>query len=157
MKKWIWSFAGLVVIVLSFVVYTYVTAYKPVSKAEVTAEKIAKEEAGVVSIDKFSLYNGNDSYYVVEGKNKNKEDVIVWIEEKTHGVTVENKKDGLTKQAVINKISAERELKEINTVRLGMLEGIPVWEVYAHTDDDLINYFYFDFETGELLRNIENI
>ncbi|MCE4047241.1 MULTISPECIES: cell wall elongation regulator TseB-like domain-containing protein [Bacillaceae] len=157
MKKWIWSFVGLAVVVLGIVIYTYTTAHQPVSKARETAEKIAKEEAGLVSMDNFSLYNGNDSYYVVEGKNKDKEDIVVWIEEKSHAVTVKNKKDGLTKQQVINKLSSERELSSIDTVRLGMLEGLPVWEVYAHTDDDLINYFYFDYETGELHRNIENI
>ncbi len=157
MKKWIWSFVGLAVVVLAFVIYTYTSAYQPVSKARENAEKIAKDEAGLVSMENFSIYNGNDSYYVVEGQNKDKEDIIVWIEEKNNAVTVKNKKDGLTKQEVINKLTSERELSSIDTVRLGMLEGLPVWEVYAHTDDDLINYFYFDFETGELHRNIENI
>ncbi len=157
MKKWIWSFVGLAVVVLAFVIYTYASAYQPVSKARENAEKIAKDEAGLVSMENFSIYNGNDSYYVVEGQNKDKEDIIVWIEEKNNAVTVKNKKDGLTKQEVINKLTSERELSSIDTVRLGMLEGLPVWEVYAHTDDDLINYFYFDFETGELHRNIENI
>jgi uncharacterized protein YpmB len=129
---------------------------KPVKSAREMAEEIAKNETDLKNMDSFQLYNGKESYYILEGKNDDNEDIIVWINEKTHQVTEKRKKDGLTKQEALNILLSKQTPEKVNAVRLGMYDGLPVWEIFSHTDKDSINYHWIDFETGEILLTIEN-
>ncbi|GKU80980.1 DUF5590 domain-containing protein [Niallia sp. NCCP-28] len=157
MKKWIWIISLACLIILGFAANLYLDAVKPVKTAKEKAIEIAEEKADVKSIDNFTLFHGTDAYYIVEGKNSKKENVIVWINEKNNSITVKKKQDGISKKDAINALLDNRSPSSINTVRLGMVQGIPAWEIYTHSEDDLINYYYLDFETGEILLNIENI
>lgn len=156
MKKWIWIGSFLLLIVIVLCIHTYVQAMKPFNSAKDEAIVIAKKQADLKTVENFSLYNGKKSYYILEGKNDSKEDIIVWIEEEKHDVTTKLKKDGLTKQQAINILLSEQNPGKINTVRLGMYDGIPVWEIYSHKNKDTVNYHCIDFETGEVLLTIEN-
>ncbi|WP_312096792.1 DUF5590 domain-containing protein [Niallia sp.] len=156
MKKWIWFVIVVFLIGLGVSINTYVQAMKPVKSAREVAESIAKKETDMKKMDSFQLYNGKESYYILEGKNDDNEEIIVWINEKNHQVTQKLKKDGLTKQEALNILLSKQTPEKINTVRLGMYDGLPVWEIYSHTDEDSINYHWIDFETGEILLTIEN-
>ncbi|UTI41506.1 DUF5590 domain-containing protein [Niallia sp. RD1] len=156
MKKWIWIIIVVFLIGLALSINTYVKAMKPVKSARETAEEIAMNETDLKNMDSFQLYNGKESYYILEGKNDDNEDIIVWINEKTHQVTEKRKKDGLTKQEALNILLSKQSPEKVNAVRLGMYDGLPVWEIFSHTDKDSINYHWIDFETGEILLTIEN-
>ncbi|MDU1844391.1 DUF5590 domain-containing protein [Niallia alba] len=156
MKKWIWIIIVVFLIGLAVSINTYVKAMKPVKSAREMAEEIAKNETDLKNMDSFQLYNGKESYYILEGKNDDNEDIIVWINEKTHQVTEKRKKDGLTKQEALNILLSKQTPEKVNAVRLGMYDGLPVWEIFSHTDKDSINYHWIDFETGEILLTIEN-
>ncbi len=156
MKKWIWIIIVVFLIGLGVSINTYVQAMKPVKSAREIAETIAKKETEMKKMDSFQLYNGKESYYILEGKNDNNEDIIVWINEDNHQVTQRTKKDGLTKQEALNILLSKQSPEKINAVRLGMYDGLPVWEIYSHTDKDSLNYHWIDFETGEILLTIEN-
>jgi len=156
MRKWIWIVIVVFLIGIGLSIHTYVQAMKPIKTAREIAETIAKKESDMKEIDSFQLYNGKEAYYILEGKNDDKEEMIVWINEQSHQVTQKLKKDGLTKQEALNILLSEQSPEKINAVRLGMYDGLPVWEIYSHTDTDSINYHWLDFETGEILLTIEN-
>lgn len=156
MKKWIWFVIVVLLIGLGVSINTYVQAIKPVKSAREIAESIAKKETDMKKMDSFQLYNGKESYYILEGKNDDNEEIIVWINVQTHQVTQKLKKDGLTKQEALNILLSKQTPEKINTILLGMYDGLPVWEIYSHTDEDSINYHWIDFETGEILLTIEN-
>ncbi|MCM3361767.1 cell wall elongation regulator TseB-like domain-containing protein [Niallia sp. Sow4_A1] len=156
MRKWIWIVIVVFLIGIGVSIHTYVQAMKPIKTAREIAETIAKKESDMKEIDSFQLYNGKEAYYILEGKNDDKEEMIVWINEQSHQVTQKLKKDGLTKQEALNILLSEQSPEKINAVRLGMYDGLPVWEIYSHTDTDSINYHWLDFETGEILLTIEN-
>ncbi|WP_445492239.1 cell wall elongation regulator TseB-like domain-containing protein [Niallia sp. 03133] len=159
MKKWIWITVIAALILLGFVINIYLNAVEPVKAASSKAKAIAEEKAGLKSVDNVTLFHGTDkhTYSIVEGSNAKKEKLIVWIEEKKQTVTVKKQKDGITKNEAIRLLIAEKSSDKIDTVRLGMIKGIPSWEIYTHSVNNLINYYYLDFETGEILLKIENI
>ncbi|MDE3839371.1 peptidase [Bacillus methanolicus] len=157
MKKLIYISSIAVLIIIGFFITVYLNAFKPVKAAEEKAVKIAKEETDLKSVRDFSLYNGLEPYYVIWGKDSNGENMIVWISEKDQKVTVKKEKDGISKKDAIRKLKEEKNPKEILEVRLGMLKNRPSWEIYYLSDNNLINYYYVDFETGEWLTKIENL
>ncbi|MDQ7864068.1 DUF5590 domain-containing protein [Peribacillus frigoritolerans] len=63
------------------------------------AFKKAKEEGGLVTMEEFYLYNGQDSYSVIIGEGEKGTKKIVWLpEDKKKEIVVENYKDGKSKK-----------------------------------------------------------
>lgn len=157
MKKWFWSAIIGVIILIGITVKIYLNATEPVADAESRATAIAKEETEITDITEFSLYHGSNAYYVVQGSNKKGEKLIAWIPEKGGKIVVLPADDGITKSEAINTLSNEVSPDQIIDVRLGMEKNNPLWEIYYRSNNDKINYFYIDFETGEEVREIKNL
>lgn len=157
-KKWIWISIAVIVVLIGFGMIVYLNAMEPMKKAENIAIEIATKEASIETVTDFSLYNGAETYYVIRGTNSQRENIIVWIPEKnTEKVIVKKEKEGISKEQAIQKLHKEKNPEEIITVKLGMENNIPLWEIYYRSNDDLINYYYIDFESGEWLKDIQNL
>ncbi|MCM3599811.1 DUF5590 domain-containing protein [Robertmurraya korlensis] len=157
MKKWFWIAIIGVMIVIGITIKIYLNATAPIADAESRATAIAKEETEITDITEFSLYHGSDAYYVVQGSNKKGEKLIAWIPEKGGKIVVLPAEDGITKSEAINTLSNEVSPDQIIDVRLGMEKNNPLWEIYYRSNNNKINYFYIDFETGEEVREIKNL
>ncbi|MBA4536112.1 DUF5590 domain-containing protein [Bacillus aquiflavi] len=157
MKKWILIISAIVVIVIGVFFKLYYNAVSPMKKAEETAIIKAKKETKLVSIGDVYTYNGKETSYAVTGKNEKKEDIIVFIPEKKGKAIVKKASEGISKKEAVNIVKSEKNPKEIISVRMGMENNVPLWEVYYLGDDGLLNYYYIHFETGEWLKKIENL
>lgn len=157
-KKWILIVSFLLVLVLGICIKIYLNAVEPVKAAESKAVKIAQDEANISTVSDFSIYNGHGTYFIVTGENKQKEKIIVWIPEKKGDVIIKKESDGISKQKAIDIVTNEKHPKEIVTARLGYEKKFgPVWEIYYRSNNDLMNYYYLHFETGEWVKVIENL
>ncbi|HEY2421143.1 MAG TPA: DUF5590 domain-containing protein [Neobacillus sp.] len=157
MKKWILFLVLFVVIVLGIFVKVYVSAVDPVKMAEKKAVSLAETKVHFSEVDDFHVYHGLEAVDVIEGKNKTGEKMIVWIPEKSKKIIALKAKDGLSKEEAVQKLLQDKNPKKIIAVRLGMEKNIPFWEIYYRSENNLINYYYVDFETGEWLKKIENL
>ncbi|MFP5113371.1 cell wall elongation regulator TseB-like domain-containing protein [Bacillaceae bacterium C204] len=157
MKKWIIVLSILVLALCGLLIKVYVSAVDPVKTAEKKAVLLAKKEISLKEVEDFHIYNGIETVNVIEGKSKQGEEIIVWIPEKSKEIFVRKAKNGLTKEAAIQKLQQEKSPKKIISVRLGMEKNIPLWEIYYRSNNNLINYYYVHFDTGEWLKKIENL
>lgn len=161
MKKWILISILVIGIITGIMVNVYLNATEPVKAAEEKAVHIASEETSLTDFSDFSLYSGEETYYVMKGKNSKREDVYIWINEKNHDVVTRNAKKGITKKEALNKLYEEKNPQQIIEVRLGIARiqktDRPAWEIYYRNNSDTINYYYVDFDTGEKLRAIDNL
>ncbi|WP_102274782.1 cell wall elongation regulator TseB-like domain-containing protein [Cytobacillus massiliigabonensis] len=157
MKKIIIISIFIILIVLVSGIFIYQQALKPVKSAEEKAVQTAMEETELTKAEDFYLYNGQETYYVVKGKNEKGKNIYVWIPEKEGRIIVRKQSDGVSEKEAVSKLLEEKNPKEIISVRLGMEKNIPLWEIYYRSEGDLINYYYVDFQTGEWLKKIENL
>lgn len=159
MKKWIWIIIILLFVIIGIGINIYSNALDPLNKAEAVATSIAKEETSIITVEDVSIYNGSSSYYIVEGKDKSDQNLIAWIpqDEKNRRIIVKKEKDGISKEDAIQKLYERKNPDEIISVKLGMENNIPLWEIYYRSKKELINYYYIDFETGEWLKDIQNL
>jgi uncharacterized protein YpmB len=157
LKKWILSGIGIILVIIVFFSYVYFQSVRPLNSAEKKAIAAAKEEINLSEIQDVQIYNGTETYYVVKAKDKKKQDTIIWVPEKKGEIVVRKKGDGITQEQAVNKLLQERDPKEIISVKLGMIKKRQCWEIYYISRNNLINYYYVDFETGEWLRKIENM
>ena len=156
MKKWIISITiVLVVVIVGISIKVYFNSTDPVKAAEKEALKLAGDE--VSEVEDFHIYNGQEQVNVIEGKNMEGEKIIVWIPEKSKKVIVKKANAGLSKEDAMQKLLQDKKPQKIIAVRLGMEKNIPLWEIYYRSENNLINYYYIDFETGKWLKKIENL
>lgn len=157
MKKWYWILLLGSIVLIGIVVKIYLNAVEPMQEAESRAVSIAKEETEITDITEFSLYHGSNSYYVVQGTDKDGKKLIAWIPEKGGKIMVSAAQDGITESEAIDILYEKTSPEKIIDVRLGIEKNIPLWEIYYRTSNDKINYYYIDFETGEEVRSIMNL
>jgi uncharacterized protein YpmB len=157
MKKWILILLVFVLVFFGILVKVYLSAVNPVKTAEKKAVSIAKERNLISEVEDFHIYHGLETIDIIEGKNKKGEKIIVWISEKSKKIIIKKAKNGLSQEAAIQKLLQEKSPKKIIAVRLGMEKDIPLWEIYYRSKNNLINYYYVHFETGEWLKKIENL
>lgn len=157
MKKIIITSIFIILIVLVSGTIIYQKALKPVKTAEEKAVQIAKEETELTKAEDFYLYNGQETYYVVKGKNAKGTNIYVWIPEKEGRIIVRKQSDGVSEKEAVSNLLKEKNPEEIISVRLGMEKNRPLWEIYYRSEGDLINYYYVDFETGKWWKKIENL
>lgn len=138
----------------------YYNATKPLRDAEEIAMSIASNETELSVFHDFQLYHGEETYYVLKGKDKDDEEVFVWISEDGEKITTKKAASGVNQEEAVNTVYGDRQPKEILDVRLGITRlqktDRPAWEIYYRSENDRLNYYYVDFETGEKLRAIDN-
>lgn len=157
LKKWILTGIGIIVLVIALFSFVYLRSVKPLGTAEEKAIAAAKKEVKLSKVNDVQIYNGNETYYILRAKDNKKQDVIVWVSAKNNEVVVKKVKEGITQQQAVDKLLQEKDPKEIISVKLAMIKKRQCWEIYYISRNNLINYYYVDFETGEWLRKIENM
>ncbi|WP_066312963.1 DUF5590 domain-containing protein [Bacillus sp. FJAT-29814] len=157
MKKWILILIAVVIAALGTSIKVYLSATEPLKDAQNKAIARASAQVHFSKVEDFHIYNGLETVYVIEGENQDGKEIIAWVPDKKGKIIVKKAAEGLTKQEAVQKLLEEKNPEKIISVRLGLEKNIPLWEIYYRSDNDLINYYYIHFETGEWLKKIENL
>lgn len=154
MKKW-----GIIIILFIILVGAgtasiYSKALQSKQGAEEQAAQKAREAYNLTEIISTQTYYGSHTYYIVKAKNEKNEKVIIWVpkNDKKRDMIVKNENSGISQEKVISLVQKERNPEKIKSVRLGMENGLPLWEITYVNQDNLFTYYYVDFQTGEFLK-----
>ena len=77
--------------------------------------------------------------------------------QKKKELIVKKASKGISREQAMKKVLEEIGFDEVISVKLGMENGIPLWEIHSRTKGNLLNYHSIVFETGEWLKKIENL
>jgi uncharacterized protein YpmB len=160
MKKWMFLFLAVFLLIGWKVIDVYQAAVSPLHKDKERAVAIAQKEINLSKIKKVYHYFGTEmnhkkaeSFQVVAGTNEKGQDIFIWISEKKNKpVLVKKAKNGITEQEAIKIVKKERNPKEIISVTLGMENNVPLWEIKYIEEDGRFTYYYIDFENGQFLK-----
>ncbi|MCA9766290.1 MAG: DUF5590 domain-containing protein [Carnobacterium sp.] len=157
MKKGLISLLMIVLGVIIFSTFIYMKSRQPFVQAREETITIAKENTDLTTVEKFYWYNNKKSYFSVSGMNKKEEAIIVIVEQDGGKVVVLNPGEFIS-ESVARKI-ARTELKpnKILETRIGLEEGVPVWEVTYEQDNGKLGYYILSAKEGNWLKDIKNI
>ncbi|PLT28362.1 cell wall elongation regulator TseB-like domain-containing protein [Peribacillus deserti] len=157
MKKWI-IFSSLAIICLcALSAVVYFKAMEPKRSAFQKAESAAIKK-GLAQAESFYLYNGTETYYVAVGRAKDGKKRVYWIpEKKGKEIIAMDYSSGKSKNDIIRLVNQELKPDKIISVKLGMENDVPLWEVVYQNGSKQMNYEYFDFESGEWLKYYRSI
>lgn len=115
--------------------------------------ELAKKYTAIVNITKVSLYNGEKSYIIVEGKNPAGIPMIAWFREEGLFERYEYAKDLVSVQQVKQKVQTDIPQAEILRLLPGMENRKPLWEIVLKDQEGKLGYYYYDMKSGEFIRS----
>lgn len=156
MKKWIiWILVLLLIIIIWTGISIYQSALEPFNIAQSKGNDIALEKTAIETIEESYTYFGTKAYQVVIGKNDKGEKMMAWIPEKNGEIVTRFERNGITEKEAIAILKRERDPQEIRSVKLGIEDNIPIWEIIYIGSDNRLTYHKLYFETGKYRNSIK--
>ena len=121
----------LILIILIFLVgwSIYAVGNHPKAEAERQATTIAKRYANLKTRTDFYIYNRENTYYTVAGKNNKGQRILVIVPQKNGSVRVVKQSTGLTEQQALAQVKSNEHPKRVLKAVPGIFNDKVVWEV----------------------------
>jgi uncharacterized protein YpmB len=155
MKKFI---IGLI-LVLVVVIWQLTAIYKDVNQrnASIAQKAIteAKKQFNIRHVLSAEEYRGEKSFEVIEAELDNGTKLWIWMPEKGKmAIPVTARvSDGYTKQEIEQAFQKNVSYRRLVSVKLGMENTMPVWEItYIDPNGDYV-FSYYDFYSGKSVIN----
>lgn len=155
MKKWIILILIILIVIGWRGFSVYKSALEPVETAQKKANAIALEKTELETVKESYTYYGTSAYQVVIGSNKDDQEMIVWIPEKDGEIITRLFNEGISEKEAVKIVNSERNPKEIRSVKLGIEDNIPIWEIVYIASDNRLTYHKLYFETGKYRNSIK--
>ncbi|MCL1632609.1 DUF5590 domain-containing protein [Sporolactobacillus sp. CPB3-1] len=104
-------------------------------------------------------YNGTEAYQVIQAE-RNGQDIYIWVPDhpKRAPFILRAAHAGITKKEALQKLSDKRlDVKKIISIRLGAINGNPVWEITFLNSGNNYNYVSFYFNDGKEAQRILDV
>lgn len=132
----------------------YFEINKPLRTNQDQALNYIQENTDIKFIDKINFYHGVESYYVAEGTNIDGEKQIIWVPTiLDNNIVIKSKDDGISQEDVLAFVQKELAPKEIISIKLGMENSIPLYEIIYRDQKNRYSYYFISFTDGTYLKN----
>lgn len=149
----------LILIILIFLVgwSIYAVGNHPKAEAERQATTIAKRYANLKTRTDFYIYNRENTYYTVAGKNNKGQRILVIVPQKNGSVWVVKQSTGLTEQQALAQVKSNEHPKRVLKAVPGIFNDKVVWEVTYLNSKGNLCYDLINFKTGSYVQQINNL
>lgn len=149
----------LILIILIFLVgwSIYAVGNHPKAEAERQATTIAKRYANLKTRTDFYIYNRENTYYTVAGKNNKGQRILVIVPQKNGSVRVVKQSTGLTEQQALAQVKSNEHPKRVLKAVPGIFNDKVVWEVTYLSSKGNLCYDLINFKTGSYVQQINNL
>lgn len=149
----------LILIILIFLVgwSIYAVGNHPKAEAERQATTIAKRYANLKTRTNFYIYNRENTYYTVAGKNNKGQRILVIVPQKNGSVRVVKQSTGLTEQQALAQVKSNEHPKRVLKAVPGIFNDKVVWEVTYLNSKGNLCYDLINFKTGSYVQQINNL
>lgn len=133
--------------------YLYFNINKPQQVMEEAVQQYIDENLDVKDVTFSNFYNGTESYQIFEGKDDDGNGIFIWIKDTLDLHMIKKKEDGLSYNEVLDFANKELEPKEIISIKLGMENSLPLYEITYINQENRYSYYYISFEDGTYLKH----
>ena len=149
----------LILIILIFLVgwCIYAVGNHPKAEAERQATTIAKRYANLKTRTDFYIYNRENTYYTVAGKNNKGQKILVIVPQKNGSVRIVKQSTGLTEQQALAQVKSNEHPKKVLKAVPGIFNDKVVWEVTYLNSKGNLCYDLINFKTGSYVQQINNL
>lgn len=154
MRKWLYLSLLVFIVVIWQTIYLYNLATTSLKTEQKKAISKAKSQYELTEILDVTYFNGEDPYQVIRAKDKNAEEIIIWVSENEDQKMISrNSESGINKQQVQKFAQSELNIKQLKDIRLGIKKETPVWEITFIDHDHRLSLFYLHFSGETWIEN----
>lgn len=158
MKKWIFIGAAAVLIAVAWLcISVYRDAQVHLDQEHEAAADQAKQAYNIGPVIDVESFHGTNSYQVVKAEAQGAGDkkVYILIPDDAKLKPIYLKADeGITRGQLLKKFKEETSYGKIISVKLGVFDGEPAWEITYKSKGAYV-FAYYRFEDGEKLNKIQ--
>lgn len=153
MKKWLFIVGLLLILIITGCsAYFYQVVRGPLVEEQNRAVEYVLKNSELKTIDTVSHYYGSENYQVIKGKDEDGTALIAWVSPENDEVVVHREDEGLTVPEIRELIMETVSPKEIVSIRLGIENNLPVYEVTYIDEDARYVYYYVTFKDGTFVK-----
>lgn len=135
-------------------IHLYTNVSEPIKNSEKEALSYLKANAAeFTNVKQVNFYHGSESYQVFEGTNKDEDMVFIWVAMSLDNHIVKEKAAGLAIEEVVLYTEEELKSKEIISIKLGIENSLPLYEIIYKDQQDRYSYYYISFKDGTYLKH----
>lgn len=143
------------IIALWTLMVIYNTAREQYLDGHKDSQKLAMQIGQITSIESIETFYGDIKYHVITGENIKEEKVYIWIpQSEKKNVIIKKHSAGITKEQAIKEVHKEYDPIKIIDVKLGMDEGIPLWEIKYKDRSNRYTFDLVNFYDGEIIKHM---
>lgn len=151
-----WTIVGAIIIFIFSIILYFSISVESYSSAKIAANKIAYNSNQVIEPDYFANFTEKDQYFTVGGLNKQGKYRYVIINGKSGKIKI-LKKNKYSRDYILSKIKKKYQPIKIYHLNLGLIQGIPTWEVLIKQKNKTNSYIMLDYKSGKIKQVIDNI
>ncbi|KKI88757.1 hypothetical protein WQ54_30075 [Bacillus sp. SA1-12] len=150
------TFSILIIIGIWVFSSTYNNARDQYTGDHEQSKTLALEQGKLSAVGTVETYYGQEKYHVMTGKNSKGDKVYAWVlqSEKNQKVIIKKQSSGISKNQAITAVQEEYNPAKIIDVKLGMDEGIPIWEVKYLDESKRYTFDLVNFYDGEIVKHM---
>jgi uncharacterized protein YpmB len=134
-----------------FVFYSHIN--DPIRKSESEALQFLQESIDIDEIIVADYYHGTESFHVFQLTDQEGDELIVWVPNTLDMYVVKQKNEGINFEDVKQFIERELTPKRLISIKLGMENSIPLYEITYIDQQDRLSYYFISFKTGTYLKH----
>ncbi|GGD68905.1 cell wall elongation regulator TseB-like domain-containing protein [Paenibacillus nasutitermitis] len=144
MTRTMWLLLGAIVVMLILIGLNlyYRSVQSTLWKEEHSAEVLAVQTGGLKEATKSHRFVWDEPVWIVEGKDQDGDDAYVWMVKEPLKLKAKN---GVTESEIKSKFRKKSPAADLYHIKLGMLDGAPVWEVFYADKNSSKTFNYYDF------------
>lgn len=151
---------NLLIVIVAIIVIVgifYLISNQPRSAARRQTVSIAKKYAHLKDPGSFYIYNRENTYYTIAGRNNQNQPILVVVSQHGGNVRVLKQSSGLTAQQVIQQVRQDHHPQKVLKVAPGVFNDKVVWEVTYRNQKGQLCYDLINFKTGKVVQTINNL
>lgn len=147
-----------VLIFFVFVTWQGVSFYSTIKAPLIENESdvrvfLDENKVPIQSINAIDFYHGTEAYHIIKAINNDNEEIIVWIPFSLDEYVLKRQDQGLSMNEVVAYAKNNLNPKEIISIKLGMENNIPLYEITFKDENGRYSFYFIKFTDGTYLKH----
>lgn len=152
MKKWIISITSIIsILLLAGSLYLYTIIREPLTDQFDQVEQYVLQQQLLDTIEDISYFHGHEVVYVARGELDSVQR-YVWVTDDLTTAYEANVDEGITEEEAISLVEQHEPIIQLQTIRLGLEQNRPLYEVTFIDESERKSYYYLHFKDGTLIK-----
>lgn len=149
---------AIIVILLIVFMGIFMMSQQSINQAQAETEQLVSLDHPIKQVNKFYwLTTPEETFFSLDFTDQEGEGRYAIVAQEGGDVFYYKHNEIITEKDAKGLTLNYAESKNIIQARLGMYHNKPVWEVTFTNNEDAMNYYYIDAQTGEWIQTIANL